>query len=60
MKYIENLKNKIISFIDAKSEIDKLNKIIFELNEENAQLKNKVNHIEKELNEIIEKIKNKS
>jgi len=59
-KYIEKFKNKIISFVDAKSEINNLNKIIFKLNEENTRLKNKVKHIEEELNEIIEKIENKS
>ena len=60
IEIIEKFKDKVTSFIDAKSEIENLNKIIFELNEENTQLRNKVSNIEKELIEIIEKIKNNS
>jgi len=56
-EYLKELKNKIVSFIDAKSEIDNLNKVISELNKENARLKNKISHMEEELIEIIEKLK---
>jgi len=60
IKIFDEFKNKLNSLLDAKKSIDELDKIISDLNDENMRLKNKISNMEKELNEIIEKIKNNS